>query len=111
MYILFMKIVPYSLWILHYNFPYLFQFLFYNSCMLYSFPVLVIFLLSLKALLGRDLLYFFSFYLLALCYVMSSSLLPRTKIAKGWNVCRWVIKNSGQESSWKLVGLLLYVSK
>lgn len=53
--------------ILHNHFPCLLQSLFYNFCNLYPSPVLVVFLLSLKSLLGRDLVYCFSFYLLALC--------------------------------------------
>lgn len=48
---------------LHNHFPYLLQSLFYNFCMLYHSPILEAFLLNLKALLGRDLVYFFFTFL------------------------------------------------
>lgn len=40
---------------LHNHFPYLLQSILYNFCILYHSPILVVFLLHLKALLGKDL--------------------------------------------------------
>lgn len=57
---------------LHNHFPYLLQSLFYNFCMLYHSPILGAFLLNLKALLGRDLVFFFYIFTCLVCVVLPS---------------------------------------